>query len=493
MHLSVLLLTYVFFLIHFHSTAAVRRDFFFPALSKGRIFAWDNSSALSGSLNSIPEVTSSSKVLLNYVEEAQRVIHKTIESKERNRTIKPCNSISAAWKIAAANYFGLNGWPDPALDCITDIHDDIFEKGALPKFSIKKIYDAILHRGAYMRRNAKGIAKNLGTDWTAPDIIFNSEYRTTSQKCVLHTAVFIFMEERWHIVNHITNENKIRQLPDFARIGIEEVAALDGVQFRAALNVQLDKHPSEPPSENTIDIERSQDLGSSRISYFRGSSTTFGIKRFFPEENLAIIDALEKSNIFIQQAEDALTPSSIAILVLPLGLNLVPIALLAEVSTLTALLYTLMSDVLTVIPLGIKGLELMSIGRQRLRSVVMRISSTLDVNKKDTAAAAADLWTAECRSKDKILPIGVLFLVLSIVFLVGGVIAEFVARNYVKRRRKRRIAELMNQPNSSQTSNGSRSTALSGGSRTRGADNENLDIDSYDGIAEVDTGENKYA
>ena len=45
----------------------------------------------------------------------------------------------------------------------------------------------------------------------------------------------------------------------------------------------------------------------------------------------------------------------------------------------------------------------------------------------------SEVWTAECRAKDDFLRPGVLFVVLAMVFMVGGIAAEVVARRYWRR------------------------------------------------------------
>lgn len=117
--------------------------------------------------------------------------------------------------------------------------------------------------------------------------------------------------------------------------------------------------------------------------------------------------------------------SSVASLVLSLSLNLVPIALLANVSTRNVSIYTLMSDVVTVIPLGIKGIEPISMGQQSHRCVVIRFTTASSGELSESPAMV--MYTADCGAHDDILPAGIAFLVM-------GIALEFLAKYHPTRR-----------------------------------------------------------
>lgn len=102
------------------------------------------------------------------------------------------------------------------------------------------------------------------------------------------------------------------------------------------------------------------------------------------------------------------------------------------------LLYTLFSDILTVIPLAIKGAELVYIGGLRHRTIAVRMTSAMNGTLSNSAGAS--LWAAECRATKRVRPLGFAFLTIALVFLTLGVWLEFWARQYVKmRERKRRV------------------------------------------------------
>lgn len=63
--------------------------------------------------------------------------------------------------------------------------------------------------------------------------------------------------------------------------------------------------------------------------------------------------------------EDADTPSNQAIMILPVALALVPIALFQDASNLATVLYAVATDVVSVMPIAVKGMELVIYGSRR--------------------------------------------------------------------------------------------------------------------------------
>lgn len=174
---------------------------------------------------------------------------------------------------------------------------------------------------------------------------------------------------------------------------------------------------------------------STLLVFHHGPAKPDFFKNTFLEDNVAVIRALDKSRHYSEQVSDALSPSSISILVLPLFLNTLPIALFADVSARTMLMYAILSDVLTTIPLFIKGVELITIGSRSRIAAITRISSGFNGTLADVAAA--EVYVASCRSKQSVLPKGIGFVGISLAFLILGLAAEVLAREYVAYRRRK--------------------------------------------------------
>lgn len=269
-------------------------------------------------------------------------------------------------------------------------------------------------------------------NFTEPDFAYNCLYKTATQNCVLHpiAAIRLGRDADWHLGTGIHNKNKTAQLPNFGRHNIIEYATYKDRKLSAPLPmnvyVRQDGQGERP---------RRTDATTVMLSW-RGQANPSTFSRIEVADNPAIHESLDKSDLDVQQAIDATSPSNIAILMLPLLLNFVPIALLADVGTLTMLLYTIMSDVLTVIPLLIKGIELLIISSRKHRSVVVRISSFTNATRTDIAVA--EMWAAECTVSGSVRSTGYAFLALSLVALVVGILSEIGAKIYVTRIRNTR-------------------------------------------------------
>lgn len=87
----------------------------------------------------------------------------------------------------------------------------------------------------------------------------------------------------------------------------------------------------------------------------------------FATINLALQRALQRGEHQTQQTNDAKKPSNIANFVFPLVMNVVTVSVIAEVSTIGILPYTLLTGVLTAVPVAIKGVELLLIGNRSNR------------------------------------------------------------------------------------------------------------------------------
>jgi len=169
--------------------------------------------------------------------------------------------------------------------------------------------------------------------------------------------------------------------------------------------------------------------------------------------NIAFRAALAKGDNEHQQAQDAEQVSNTAILLLPLAMNLVPVALIADVNTFGMLLYTALTDVLTTVPLCIKGVELINISKSKYTATSAQITGNRGLRGKGfNETQVAEAWVAQCtlKKKNSHFQRGVIFVVLSISLMIFGVACEFFAKWWVKNRRRNNHffdAENANHPN----------------------------------------------
>lgn len=179
------------------------------------------------------------------------------------------------------------------------------------------------------------------------------------------------------------------------------------------------------------EVGRRPERGAAVLEYRDGPVTAGEFSVAFAPDNSAVKEALRLGEHDIQQAKDATTPSNIAILALPLAMNLVPVALIADINTIGMLIYTVLTDVLTAVPLAIKGVEVVLIGREEKTAVVTRITGGELAEGAENKAA--EIWIAKCRPRGRLRLTGGVLLGVALGFMVGGIVAEFVAKAWVKR------------------------------------------------------------
>lgn len=389
-------------------------------------------------LNKLEKVTSSTKLLLTFVEHVENATRAALEREKShpNDQLRPCNFNFKGWTNSVLTAFFLRGWTQPDLSCVTELHGDHLFHNQKRRYTADQLFDALQVRGDAIKANVKSITNAVIPNWTEPDFNYNAEHETRSQSCTVHPAGAMRIGRTWYYINALTNRprHEIRGIYD--RQWVDEFATIgrNGKFSRPALQI-LPRRPEN--GEEPIIITNT----TTGLSSFRGPVVPAHFSNTYPDENLAVKDALDANSHFVQQAEDATTPSSIAILFLPFLINLVPISLFSQVSTITMLLYILMSDVLTVLPAAIKGTELIYISNKRVRAAVLRISSAR--NETYSRTAVVEFWVAECRSRGHVRTIGTIFITLSIFFFLLGVGSELMANNYARRRQALRLAALI--------------------------------------------------
>lgn len=311
-------------------------------------------------------------------------------------------------------------------DGVVVVDDQGLVRGGVPQgVSSEDIYAHVLAHAETVNGVAREVGSKLGGVWDGDKTSRGWEFKhvTRTQSCSNDYVGFVRRGGVWFVAERVTNDHKDVTLGTNARLFAHEyVRVVEGGKVDSLEMVLKRKNGTEWLK------------GSTAVSERTGAVTGSEFVEVFQPNNLAVLEALKRGSHQTQQASDATTPSNIAILALPLAMNLVPVALIADVNSLGMLVYTLLTDVLTTIPLAIKGVEVISIGASSNIAVVTRITggnlwSDADRDKDK----AAETWVAECRANGNLTLIGVILLTVAIVFMIGGIAAEILAKRFVKR------------------------------------------------------------
>eukprot|EP00178_Gracilaria_changii_P001873 TRINITY_DN1268_c0_g1_i1.p1 TRINITY_DN1268_c0_g1~~TRINITY_DN1268_c0_g1_i1.p1 ORF type:complete len:635 (+),score=104.43 TRINITY_DN1268_c0_g1_i1:6337-8241(+) len=450
-----------------------------PLWYNGRYFFYSADAPIGTALRKVNGFVDAVDAAIDLLESVESTIVKEqqfrLTAKQLNLAFREphiCNLEDDEWRSSARDQLIVRGVPvqniteSRMLSCITDF---VFPDDA-DELLMRDTVETISHKLSDAARN---ISVAANSNFSNPDAIYNWPLSTKTEDCHINVLGAFRVLSEWFLNIGITNEHQQNHVPENARQYLNENIGRGSVSGGLRLFVR--------PEDDAVNQTHVQTDATTMIVTHRGVAAPGVFKNIPLEENLAVVRALDKANLLSQQVSDALSPSSIAILVLPLALNLIPIALLADVGTKGTLIYAMLSDVITVIPLGIKGIELISIGSDVFYGSVLRMSSSSSGEVADLGAA--EVYVARCVSKHNVLPTGIAFLTLSIVFMVLGLVGDVVAKRYAVRHRRRlygRIS-LSSSRSSSEWSARARSRSDSASlMEARGAEHFGMELDAYD-------------
>lgn len=127
--------------------------------------------------------------------------------------------------------------------------------------------------------------------------------------------------------------------------------------------------------------------------------------------------------------DDGITASNIASLILPCLLATVPFAAIQGVSrSRTLLIYIIATDLISVLPLAMKGVEMLVQARTRYIGCV-----AWNVGFEGDDLAVVELWCANCSRHARFQVYGWSFVSIALVFMIGGVLLEVLAYRVQKK------------------------------------------------------------
>lgn len=125
---------------------------------------------------------------------------------------------------------------------------------------------------------------------------------------------------------------------------------------------------------------------------------------------------------------DSDTASNIAILLLPVGLALLPLSLFQDVGTGVTLLYVLFTDIISVLPVAIKGVELIELAAHEHNARTAYVYGSYK-----SQVVATEMWVSSCKLKDFVRIRGIALLTVAFTSMIVGLILEFVVRHRLEK------------------------------------------------------------
>lgn len=236
----------------------------------------------------------------------------------------------------------------------------------------------------------------------------------------------------WAVGAVVTNDNRTYNLRPSKRLYLTEALYFNSsnrvVPSRFLVDLQSNKSRSywgnRPVIEGKTPVTSivTEDGGPSDISFVKGEEA---------EDNLAIAKAIISGDSLTRQGLDARTWTSTIIIALPLPLAILPAPLFMDVGNRAMLVYMFATDVLAVLPLAIKGVELIDLSKRRWGAT----ETVFYGQPWGVSTSVATTWSCKCQAQGMI-QYGAVFLAVAITASVVGISLEVLALTLVKRNKR---------------------------------------------------------
>jgi len=147
------------------------------------------------------------------------------------------------------------------------------------------------------------------------------------------------------------------------------------------------------------------------------------------EEHYALRNTLAESSVSKELLQDSRAPSNIAIIILPVLLTVFPIGLAQDVGGRTLAIYAIGTDIISVLPVLIKGFEMLIEGNKKYYSVVSRIYGS--TNSSETGIV--QIFPAECSVNSSIRIYGIVFICIGFLAMIIGIALEIITMKQVRK------------------------------------------------------------
>lgn len=336
----------------------------------------------------------------------------------------------------------LFGWYFPPPFCAYFIHADTppidFSRPRDVFKAIRRFHSTVLPFGS-------SVASSYGLLWTKTFTAGVLKFRPPDKyrKCELARALGYRFNRTWAATAVVTNFSA--NIAVNARGTLKELITVDS--SNSVRPVSLSTHSCEkdgPARLNGTGILKTPS-GSIPWPHF-----DFGVRSWLKEDlpiSPAIVQALQKGNFEKEMVVDSSSFSNLAILLLPVILALLPIAVFQDASVMATVLYAVATDMVSVLPIAIKGAELVVYGSRRHYafnsnlygmngSAVVKVERSIGPLRIGKRIAMTETWAAECRMNSFVRQRGIGLLALAVAAMMLGIVLEVLARRFAEKRKE---------------------------------------------------------
>lgn len=313
-----------------------------------------------------------------------------------------------------------------------------------------KVHEELTAFSDAVEEAGPALMKDSGLGWKR--YVHNALVNYTSDdeihECQIRNSIAYRVNNVWFLAGTLTNELRHIFLEEGSRkyltqnVYIDKNGKVQSFPFKLYMGENKMKKNSTKywRGKQRVDSNASETCAprvdaTSLVSEWGGRPSPYQFGSQLPDtDNIAILAAMEKSKDLTKQAHDTRTVSNTAILVFPIFLTTLPLALFADVSDSITLWYVIFTDILTVLPLAIKGVELLQLG------VVSRIATRTMVYGYNGPAGngtlIAETWSVKCKPAPSITVYGAVFVSVAVFAMLLGIVLEFVAHRKLQNAKK---------------------------------------------------------
>lgn len=149
-------------------------------------------------------------------------------------------------------------------------------------------------------------------------------------------------------------------------------------------------------------------------------------------DNPALKNAQDFINFAREMIQDIDSAAATAILLVPAVLCLFPLSLFHDTSVWTVFAFMVVTDVVSILPVLLRGIELVSYARRKEYSMISWVYG----NTGDKQPGAAETWVASCHLKKDVLTWGIVFISFAFFSMITGIVLELVIVRYLNKLKK---------------------------------------------------------
>lgn len=339
----------------------------------------------------------------------------------RRRTehdVGACNvPLSVRWTARARNRMSIFQIGFINQECFTrvDISKAIADK-QIPSGYSGNVRDIVRDAQDVIENATRRLQFYRDGNWSDPDAPygFNTRpYTYERQICLADTLFAYRVNGSWYVRASATNHPRFQNMPDLQRHFLNEFVPRNGTASLQMVHT----------SRKTGKLE----LATTLTSAWSGHGLSIETLEF-DQLDMPLFMAYKENLVEVDIAADAVTPSNVAILALPMVMSLIPVAFVADLNTLGMFAYILVTDVFSTTPFLIKGAEL-------VRSSTQRKTTMMYYHGGNETLGNSQVYIIDCRAEGVFRNTGIVFIAIALSSMVLGLLLELCARRVMRKRR----------------------------------------------------------